>query len=99
MLKTHQVITEAKLGRSRASGSWEERNSPCRGHELLDRLCSLRPMKGVIVRRLPRARKVPPAAVGRASICQEHRATERNAMSDTAVGREEEGQGVFQCVL
>lgn len=66
-------------------------------HEVLDRRCSLWPMKGVIVPRLPCARKVPPAAVGSASICQEHRAMERNAapvMSDTTVGREEEGQGI-----
>lgn len=51
-------------------------------------------MKGVIVPQLPRARKVPPAAVGGPSICQERRAAERNpapVMSDTAPGREEGG--------
>lgn len=56
-------------------------------------------MKGVIVPRLPRARKVPPVAVGGPSICQERRATERNpapVMSDTTPGREEE-EGEVVC--
>lgn len=67
-------------------------------------------MKGVIVPRLPRARKVPPAAVGGPSICQERRAAERNpapVMSDTTPGREEEeeegagerGDGVLKQLL
>ena len=63
--------------------------------EPLDGRRSLRPMKGVIVPRLPRARKVPPAAVGGPSICQERRDAERNpapVMSDTRPGREDEDE-------
>ena len=63
--------------------------------EPLDGRRSLRPMKGVIVPRLPRARKVPPAAVGGPSICQERRDAERNpapVMSDTTPGWEDEDE-------
>lgn len=75
--------------------------------ELLDRRCSLRPMKGLIVPLLPWARKVPPPVVGGPSICQERWAAERNPLpvvTDRTSGQEEvqgggEGWGVKKKLL
>lgn len=80
---------EKQKRRERVQGG---REIPCAmAEELLDGRRSLQPMKGVIVPRLPRARKVPPVAVGGPSICQERRAAARNplpVMSDTTSGDE-----------
>ncbi|KAI9513570.1 hypothetical protein NQZ68_042218 [Dissostichus eleginoides] len=66
--------------------------------ELLAGRRSLRPMKGVIVPQLPRARKVPPAAVSGPSPCQERRAAERKTQQrlcqiQAGAGGEREGGG------
>lgn len=71
--------------------------------ELLAGRRSLRPMKGVIVPQLPRARKVPPAAVSGPSPCQERRAAERKTqqwlcqIQAGAGGEREGGRGGMGC--